>query len=457
MNRRIWFCLIVGIMTIVCALLFAACSNGSDKDNGEKTETIIGGNINPDDCQHSYGRYESDENATCMKDGTKTAYCIICKTPNTVPDVGSKLEHTFNGGYSYDNNASCTHGGTKTAYCSVCNTPETIADESHPKLDHVFTDYKSNDDATCEQNGTKTAVCDNCKIAENTVMDTATAGHKYVNGTCTECNVSQLLYQRSGDEYVVSGISGNCKATEIIIPAKEYGRSVTSIAHEAFQNKTNITKVTFPDSIILIGYNAFDGCTNLTSLVFGTGLTAVRYQAFANCTSLETATFPEGFKSLGGETFADCANLKTVNFGKNLQNLTRNDFVGCTKLESVNIAEDNVNFHNIGGIICNSDVTDIVLVPRAISGRLVVPATITTIKYIDFQSCKNITGVVIHQEVTKIEDYAFSGCTALTDLYYEGSEADWGKIKKSNGWNTGAPDFTIHYNYVETDESGNFE
>ena len=47
--------------------------------------------------EHIYGEYISDNNASCLTDGTKTAKCTIenCKTTKTINDVGSKLQHKY--------------------------------------------------------------------------------------------------------------------------------------------------------------------------------------------------------------------------------------------------------------------------------------------------------------------------------------------------------------------------
>ncbi len=44
---------------------------------------------------HSFKTYESDNNATCQEDGTKTSYCTKCFTTKTVADTGSILQHVF--------------------------------------------------------------------------------------------------------------------------------------------------------------------------------------------------------------------------------------------------------------------------------------------------------------------------------------------------------------------------
>ena len=109
---------------------------------------------------HSFTDYESNGDATCQADGTKTAECDYgCGTTDTVADEGSKLDHKFTK-YVSNNDATCQADGTKTAECDYgCGATDTIADEGS-KLDHKFTKYVPNNDATCKNAGTKTAKCD---------------------------------------------------------------------------------------------------------------------------------------------------------------------------------------------------------------------------------------------------------------------------------------------------------
>ena len=109
---------------------------------------------------HSFTDYESNGDATCQADGTKTAECDYgCGTTDTVADEGSKLDHKFTK-YVSNNDATCQADGTKTAECDYgCGATDTIADEGS-KLDHKFTKYVPNNDATCKNAGTKTSKCD---------------------------------------------------------------------------------------------------------------------------------------------------------------------------------------------------------------------------------------------------------------------------------------------------------
>ncbi len=432
-------------MAFISLFSLVACDSDGGKTNSSGTD-------DPAKCQHAYGAYVSDGNATCQKDGTKTAYCSKCGSRDTVTDVGSKLAHTFDI-YIYDNNASCTQEGTKTAYCTWCNTAtDTVPDERHPMEDHSFTNYKSDNNATCDKNGTKTAVCDTCKTATDTVEEKGTAGHKYANGACTVCHASHLTYNLAGDEYTVTGIAADCVSTEIIIPATENGLPVFSISDAAFKGNLTIAKVTLPDSISIIGNEAFSGCTALENVIFGNGLTKIKYRSFADCVSLESIAFPDSLRTLGNEACADCTNLKTVSFGKLMASFLPECFDGCALLESINVSEENASYCSIGGIVYDGSKMSVVYVPYAISGKVEIPDGIIKISGTSFQNRAKITGIYIPKSVHRIETYAFNGCSSLTALYYEGTEEDWNKVIKENDWSFGAPEFTVNFNAVKTEK-----
>ena len=87
------------------AVYYYSCSCG---EHGEATfedgETL----------GHNFENYISDNNATCGKDGTKTAKCSRCDAIDTITDIGSKLPHTYSEQWDKDENyhwhsATCEH------------------------------------------------------------------------------------------------------------------------------------------------------------------------------------------------------------------------------------------------------------------------------------------------------------------------------------------------------------
>ena len=75
-------CMAEGVKTYTCG----TCGD-------TKTEPV-----EKDPKNHSFTKYESDKNATCKKNGTKTAKCDHgCGKTDTVTDRGSKLGHKYQG------------------------------------------------------------------------------------------------------------------------------------------------------------------------------------------------------------------------------------------------------------------------------------------------------------------------------------------------------------------------
>ena len=77
--------------------------------------------------------------------------------------------------------------------------------------------------------------------------------------------------------------------------------------------------------------------------------------------------------------------------------------------------------------------------------EFIIPDGIKFIGDNAFAKCDILTSITIPKSIIHIDDAVFWGCYNLKDIYYEGSEEDWSKIKM--GWgNTISPATTIHYN-----------
>ena len=128
---------------------------------------------------HSFTNYVSDENASCLADGTKTAACDHgCGATDTIADEGSALGHSFTQ-YESNNDATCLEDGTKTAKCDRCEVTKTITDEGSA-FGHSFTNYVYNNDATCTADGTETASCDRgCGVTDTRTAEGTKLPHTY--------------------------------------------------------------------------------------------------------------------------------------------------------------------------------------------------------------------------------------------------------------------------------------
>ena len=145
------------------------CSSCGTEITTELLNTALG---------HKLGEYTSNNDATCMADGTKTAHCTNpgCTYYVTTTDVGTRNpdKHSFTN-YVSNDDATCFDAGHKTASCdNGCGATDVKIDENAPALGHTWGTYESNGNATCEQDGTKTAKCVRYGQGGCTATDTVT-------------------------------------------------------------------------------------------------------------------------------------------------------------------------------------------------------------------------------------------------------------------------------------------
>ncbi len=103
------------------------------------------------------------------------------------------------------------------------------------------------------------------------------------------------------DDYMGDG-------TEIVIPDKYQGKTVTSIAAETFL-KTDITKVEIPDTVTVIEDKVFYQCTELETVKMSENVESIGEGAFINCKKLKSIRLPASLKTIEGAAFYGCENL----------------------------------------------------------------------------------------------------------------------------------------------------
>jgi len=146
-------------------------------------------------------------------------------------------------------------------------------------------------------------------------------------------------------------------------------------------------------------------------------ITRIDDNAFAQCIDLLSVALSNSLFSIGDGAFYSCISLITVDFGNALQTIGRSAFSGCTSLEQISAFPETLT----------TMYDDAFANDRNLSGRIVIPPHLTTIRERAFYGC-NITSVVFSEGVTTIGRYAFSACpidslyisSTVTSIYPEG-------------------------------------
>lgn len=113
---------------------------------------------------HKFTNYVLDNNATCAKEGTKTAVCDNgCGTKDIVVIEGSKKEHIWDSG-KIIKKATCAGNGLKIYTCKICKITKT--EEVKKTNIHIWNSGVITKEATTASEGEKTYTCTICKATK---------------------------------------------------------------------------------------------------------------------------------------------------------------------------------------------------------------------------------------------------------------------------------------------------
>ena len=164
--------------------------------------------------------------------------------------------------------------------------------------------------------------------------------------------------------------------------------------------------------------------------------------AFSEYPGFTEVIVPEGVTEIGEYAFGSCAGLTGIVFPSSLVNISANALWESKDLVSIFVAQGNPKYHSENN--CLIDTSSNILVMGCKASK--IPDGIVEIGFGAFESV-GITSISIPKSVTKIDHMAFCGCTDLTDVYYEGTEAEWATIEILDN-NELLLSANIHYNSV---------
>ena len=173
------------------------------------------------------------------------------------------------------------------------------------------------------------------------------------------------------------------------------------------------------DLVTTIGHGAF--CeSNLQSITIPNNITTVESQAFAYCYNLTNLTIGDGVQTLGESAFQSCNHIQNLSIGKNLQTLEDGALSNISSdLAYITVHPENPYYSDgteKGGQNCLIEEENFTLLLGCINSVIPQDDTlVTTIGNNAFQHSK-IQNLVIPQNISTIQNYAFSNCSSLTRL-----------------------------------------
>lgn len=265
-----------------------------------------------------------------------------------------------------------------------------------------------------------TGLTGNMHLIDATIPSNAFTG-------CTGLSVFAFTTQSNGS-LSLSRYYGS--ESNVSVPSRVDGRSVTEIGREAFSYRTALQTVTLPTSITTIGQSAFYYCSSLQSIRVPYGVTTIGPSAFYNCSALTKVDLPGSIRSIGSMAFHNCTSLSGV-YTFIDASVNGSAFSNCTNVEAwcydvVSADEVKLSYciSNDSTLTIPSYVDDYAVVSmtaQAFYGcrnvtRVNLPSTFTQIPAEAFYKCTTLQQISIPASVTAIGDSAFYGCTALKSM-----------------------------------------
>lgn len=221
-----------------------------------------------------------------------------------------------------------------------------------------------------------------------------------------------------------------------------------------------IRSVTVCEGVSELGAMAFANCENIERVTLSEGMTSIDFGLFENCYSLEAVVIPVSIVSIG-DAFGDCTKLKEVYYTGTMEQWNSLEINAANEsLFTATIICSDGTIEPSGNCGANLQWT------LNTDGALTISGDGETYDYGTVYISGNgsfyygspspwygargrITTVVIESGVTGIGKNAFAYCTALTDVYYDGTEAERNAISINSG-NTPLTGATWHYSETGT-------
>jgi hypothetical protein len=193
--------------------------------------------------------------------------------------------------------------------------------------------------------------------------------------------------------------------------------SVITIGTGAFSGCV-LSGVTIGNNITSIGDYAFLLCANMTGITVGNSITNIGDSAFYACAGMTNIALPNSVITIGDDAFQECTALMSAIIPASVTSIGKGIFAGCTNLPGIRVDAGNPNYSGLDGVLFNKTRTTLIEYPSGQNGSYSVPASVTSIGENAFDSCVNLTSLIIDDSVSTIGRSAFSYCAGLTSVTF---------------------------------------
>lgn len=239
-------------------------------------------------------------------------------------------------------------------------------------------------------------------------------------------------------EYV--SFAGCSSLNSVTLPS-----SLTVIEAFAFLDCRSLTAISIPESVTSVEEGAFYGCTHLTAIhvsldnavyssedgilydkdrttlyacpggksgrfTVPSSVINIAEESFAGCVGLTEVTIPSSVARIGNEAFRGCGGLTTVSIPSSVISMGTNVFLFCNNLTAMQVSPENPVYCFEDGIMYNKDKTTLYFCLQGRTESVTIPSSVTRFEDYAFYGCSNLTDVTVPFSVKSIGKYAFKWC-----------------------------------------------
>ena len=320
---------------------------------------------------------------------------------------------------------------------------------------HNYTNRVTSPTCTVKGYTTYTCSCGN-SYKDNYVN---ALGHNYVNGVCTRCNAKDPNYQAPHTHsYTAAVIAPTCTVTGYTAYTCSCGNSykdnyVDALGHNYVNGAC--TRCGDKSAATLDGNCGINGGDNVKWSLDGNGVLTISGSGkmddyaeepeecmykFLNAPwtelDVKSVVIKDGVTNIGAGAFA-FTNITAISIPNTVTDIGIAAFLRCKNMQTI-ILSNSVN--NIGSAAFQqSGLTSIML-----------PYGLKQIEYCVFLECSNLESITIPGTVTSVGWRALDECNNLKNVYFGGSQTQWGSVKVED-YNDVLGKAAMHYDYKYPD------
>ncbi|MBE6755627.1 MAG: hypothetical protein E7555_04125 [Ruminococcaceae bacterium] len=207
--------------------------------------------------------------------------------------------------------------------------------------------------------------------------------------TCTEAG------------YKVSKCACGEEAREDFAPLGH--KFVNNVCSGCGEREFNIS-IVGDEATILGCHDSLSGTVEIPATISGYKVTGIGEKAFAGKTGIEKVVIGKDVKTIGDMAFAG------------------------TEID-VEVSADNADYMTESGVLYNKTKLTLIYCPaNKLGAKAEIPVGVTALANGAFSGSDKMESVKIPDSVLTIGASAFEGCTALKNVYFDGTKTEWGKI-----------------------------